>query len=187
MISFIYAFSMLFWIKSNWPIKQSQVHSQSPKPLLSQKNMKDRITFLAEYGQFDSECGSAELCRVMNQDFSCMLQRGVFWWSGEKYNSECISTTVKHGGRGVMVWGAFSAAVTVELLHSEKLMLWNTGEYCRKACFPQLKRCFLKGNNQMLFSQTRQCSCPLQRPLNGLRTSPSGSFFDLARVQIWTL
>ena len=38
--------------------------------------------------------------------------------SGEKYNSEFISTTVKHGGRGVMVWGAFSAAG--ELFHCEK-------------------------------------------------------------------
>ena len=45
------------------------------KPLLSQENMKDRITFLADSVWFS---GSAELCGVMNQDFSCMLQRGVF-------------------------------------------------------------------------------------------------------------
>ena len=37
------------------------------KSLLSQKNMKDRIKFLAEYGVFQ------QLCGVMNQDFSCML------------------------------------------------------------------------------------------------------------------
>ena len=40
--------------------------------------------------------------------------------SGEKYNSERISTTVKHGGRGVIVWGALSAAGTGERFHSEK-------------------------------------------------------------------
>jgi len=27
--------------------------------------------------------------------------------SGEKYNNKCISTTVKHGGRCVIVWEAF--------------------------------------------------------------------------------
>ena len=37
--------------------------------------MKDRIKFLAEDGQFDSEWFSKI---VWNQDFSCMLQRGVF-------------------------------------------------------------------------------------------------------------
>ena len=41
--------------------------------------------------------------------------------SGEKYNSECISTTVKHGGRGAMVWRAFLAAGTGKLLHCEKV------------------------------------------------------------------
>ena len=57
------------------------------------------------------QSGSAELLGVKNQDFSCMLtSREVCskMREGEKYNSECISTTVKHGGRGVMVWGAFS-------------------------------------------------------------------------------
>jgi len=39
--------------------------------------------------------------------------------SGEKYNNKCISTTVKHGGRGVIVWGAFVAAGIGELLHCE--------------------------------------------------------------------
>ena len=38
--------------------------------------------------------------------------------SAEKYNNKCISTTVKHGGSGAIVWGAFLAAG--ELLHCEK-------------------------------------------------------------------
>ena len=82
--------------------------------------------------------------------------------SGEKYNSECLSTTVKHGGRGVMVWGAFSAAGTNVLLPCEKL--WNTGEYCRKAGFPQSKSCVLKRNNQMLFFNKTVLLPTLQRP-----------------------
>ena len=126
------------------------------------------------------QSGSAQLCGVMNQYFSCMLtSREVCLKSGEKYNNECISTTVKHGGKGVMVWGAFSAAGTGELLHCEKLMLWNTGEYCRKACFPQLK-IQKKRNNQTLFFNKTILLPTLQRPpKHGLRTSPSGSCFGL--------
>ena len=45
-----------------------------------------------------------------------------------------------------MVWGAISAASL-----KSQLMLWNTGEYSRKAGFPQLKSCFLKRSDQMLF------------------------------------
>ena len=60
------------------------------------------------------QSGSAELCGVMNQYFSSLLTREVC------YISECIATTVKNGGRGVMVWGAFSAAGTGDLLHNEK-------------------------------------------------------------------
>ena len=67
-------------------------------------------------------------------------------------------------------------------------MLWNTGEYCRKACFPQLKSCFLKQKNQMLFFNKTMLLPTLQRPpKRGLRTSPSGSCFGPVRVQIWTL
>ena len=99
------------------------------------------------------QSGSAELCGMMNQDFSCMLtSREVFSKIRLKYNSECISTTVKHGGRSVMAWGAFSAAGTGELLHCEKSI--NALEYRRilqKGLLPTIEKFFLKQNNQMLF------------------------------------
>jgi len=57
--------------------------------------------------------------------------------SAEKYNYECISSTVKCGGRG-----AFSAAGIDELLHYY-LMLLNTGEYYMTR-FPQMNSSFLK-------------------------------------------
>jgi len=41
--------------------------------------------------------------------------------SAEKYNENCISTSVKCEGRDcVIVWGAFLAAGIGELLHCEK-------------------------------------------------------------------
>jgi len=41
--------------------------------------------------------------------------------SAEKYNENCISTSVKCEGRDcVIVWGAFLAACIGELLHCEK-------------------------------------------------------------------
>jgi len=30
-----------------------------------------------------------------------------FWKSADKYNNKCFSSTVKHGGRGDIMWGAF--------------------------------------------------------------------------------
>jgi len=36
-----------------------------------------------------------------------------------------------------------------------QLMHWSTGEYCRMACFPHLKSCYVKRNDQMLcFNKT---------------------------------
>ena len=45
---------------------------------------------------------------------SCLLR------SGERFNPECISITVKHGGGGIMVWGAFSSADVGELIRCEQ-------------------------------------------------------------------
>jgi len=49
------------------------------------------------------------------------------WKSGQKY--QCISTTVEHGGRTVIVWGDVLAAGNAELLHCEKS--FNVFEYRR--------------------------------------------------------
>ena len=63
------------------------------------------------------QSGSAELCGVMNQDFSCMLmlQRGVF---KDLVNASLPQLSMEE--EVSMVWGAFSAAGTGELLHCEK-------------------------------------------------------------------
>ena len=74
-----------------------------------------------------------------------------FCRSGEKYNSECISTTVKHGGRGDIVCGAFSAACTGQLLHCEKQK--NALEYRR----------ILKKGFQKLFSKVEQSDVIFQQ------------------------
>ena len=104
------------------------------------------MKFLAEYGKFDSEWFS----RVVWSDESIFQLHAdaperCVRRSGEKYNSECISTTVNHGGRGVMVWGAFSAAGTGELLHCEKSI--NALEYRRilqKDLLPPIQKLFSK-------------------------------------------
>ena len=137
------------------------------------------------------QSGSAELCGVMNQYFSCMLmlQRGVF--------EDLVRNTIVNASlpqlsmEEEVSWCGepFQLLVLVSCFTvKSQLMLWNTGEYCRKACFPQLKSCFLKRNNQMLFFNKTMLLPTLQRPpKHGLRTSPSGSCFGPVRVQIWTL
>ena len=67
---------------------------------------------------------------------------------------ECISTTVKHGGRGVMVWGAFSAAGTGELLHCEKSI--HSLEYRRilhKGLIPTIEKLSSKEEQSNVFQQ----------------------------------
>ena len=79
------------------------------------------------------QSGSAVLCGVMNQDFSCtlMLQRGVF--------EDLVRS-------GVMMWGDFSTVGTGEELHCEKSI--NPCRIILKTGLPP-KSCFLKQNNQI--------------------------------------
>ena len=136
------------------------------KPLLSQKNIKDRIKFLPEYGKFDSEWFSRVESRF--QSHADAPERCVRS-SGEKYNSECISPLLSMEEKMSWCGKPFQLLVLVSCFTvKSQLMLWNTGEYCRKACFPQLKCRFLKRCN---FS-TRQLPT-LQRPSK----SPSDMFW----------
>ena len=88
----------------------------------------------------------------MNQDlsFMLMLQRGVF--------EDLVRNTIVNAclPQLIMEEEVLWSGVPFQLLLlvscftvKSQLMLWNTGEYCRKTCFPQLKSCFLKGNNQI--------------------------------------
>ena len=150
------------------------------KPLLSQKNIKDWIKFLAEYGKFDSEWFSRVV--VMNQEISCMLmlQRGVF--KALVRNTIVNASLPQLSMEEEVSWCGepFQLLVLVSCFTvKSQLMLWNTGEYCRKACFPQL---FSKAGTMLFFNKTVLLPT-LQRPW----TSPSGSCFGPVRVQIWTL
>ena len=70
---------------------------------------------------------------------------------------------VKHGGRGVMVWGAFSAAGTGELLHCEKSM--NALEYRRiwqRGLLPTIEKLFsIEEYSDVIFQQDSAPSYPV--------------------------
>ena len=111
--------------------------------------------------------GSAELGGVMNQDFSCMLmlQRGVF-----KYlvrNTIVNASLPQLSIEEEVSWCGepFQLLVLVSCFTvRSQLMLGNTGEYCRKAVFPQLKSCFRKRNNQMVFFDKTMLLPTFKRP-----------------------
>ena len=134
------------------------------------------------------QSGSAEFCGVMNQDFSCMLMLQV---EDLVRNTTVNASLPQLSMEEEVSWCGkpFQLLVLVRCFTvKSKWMLWNTGEYCRKSCFPQLKSCFQKRNNQMLFFNKTMLLPTLQRqPKRGLRTSPSDSCFGPARAQILAL
>ena len=72
-------------------------------------------------GNLDSliQSGSAELCGVMNQDFSCMLQRGVF--EDLVWNTIVNASLPQLSMEEEVSWcGTFLAAGMGKLLHCEK-------------------------------------------------------------------
>ena len=103
----------------------------------------------------------------MNQDFRCilMLQRGVF--EDREKNTIMNASLPQLSMEEEVSWCGepFQLLVLVSCFTvTSQLMLWNTGAYCIKACFPQLKSCFLKRNNQMLFFNKTMLLPTLQRP-----------------------
>ena len=125
------------------------------------------------------QSGSAELCRVINQDFSCMLT------SREVCSEDLVRNAIVNASlpqlsmeEEVSWWGEpIQLLVRVSCFTvKSQLMLWNTEiQYCRKACFPRLNSCFLKRNDQMLLFNKTKLLPTLQRPPGPIR------------VQIWTL
>ena len=135
----------------------------------------DQIKLLAEYGNFDSEWFS----RVVWSDESIF----VGCRPPDLVRNECISTTVKHGGRCVMVWGAFSAAG--ELLYCKKSI--NALEYRRilqKGLLPTIEKLFSKvEQSDVIFQQDNAPAHTARPPKCGLRTNPSGSCFGPVKAQ----
>lgn len=125
------------------------------KPFLSRKNIRDRIEFHKRYGHhgpewFDRVIWSDEsrFQLVSDAPERCIRR------SDERFHPECISTTVKHGGGGVMVWGAFSSAGVGELIRCEKSV--NAAEYLkilRKGLVPSIEKLFPHGNSSNIVFQ----------------------------------
>ena len=115
-----------------------------------------------------------QLCGVINRYFSCMLmlQRGVFEY--------LVRNAIVNASEEVS-WceEPFRLLVLVSCFTvKNQLMLWNKAEYCRKAGFPQLKSCFLKRHNQVLFFNKTMLLPTLQRPSKrGLRTHHKSTRF----------
>ena len=121
--------------------------------------------FLAEYGKFDSEWFSSIVWSDESRfQLHADLKRGVF--------KDLVRNTIVHASlpqlsmeEEVSWCGQPSQLlVLVSFTVKSQLMLWNTGEYCRKACFPQFKSFFLKQNNQVLFLNKTILLPTLQRP-----------------------
>jgi len=95
--------------------------------------------------------------------------------SAEKYNNKCMSSTVKQRGRDCGCVESLLAAALVSYSAVKSLLMLR-----RMACSPQMKSCYLKRHDQMLFFNKTILLPKFQRQSRrGLRTSPSGSQFGL--------
>ena len=123
------------------------------------------MKLLAEYGKFDWVVWSDESIFQLHAE----LQRGVFDVAQEVELS--LHAELQRGVFEDLVRNTIVNASLPQLSMEEKvswcgepfqllvlvsgftvksqLKLWNRGEYCRKACFPRLKSCFLKRNDQI--------------------------------------
>lgn len=96
-------------------LQQNGLTSRRParKPLLSKKNIQDRLKFCRQYSSWTEEDWS----RVIFSDessFSCFANKGsirVRRRPGERYKIECVVPTVKHP-LTVHIWGCFSSRGT---------------------------------------------------------------------------
>ena len=76
------------------------------KPLLSLKARKKRLEWAKKHLEFDwnNVVFSDESRFTLKSDRPILVRRRT----GEAFKSECLASTVKHGGGGIMVWGCFS-------------------------------------------------------------------------------
>lgn len=90
------------------------------KPLLSERNLRQRKDFVKEHAGWTEE----QWKRVLWSDESTFQlfpnQRETVWRKKhERYLQQCLSPTVKHGGGKVMVWGCISASGVGSLIRVE--------------------------------------------------------------------
>lgn len=125
------------------------------KPLLSKKNIKDRLRFLTEYGRNDADWFDRVLWSDESRFQLCSdgpercIRR-----SNERCHPDCLSTTVKHGGGSIMVWGAFSSAGVGVLVRCEKSV--TAAEYLkilRKGLLPSIQSLFPDENHENIVFQ----------------------------------
>lgn len=78
---------------------------------LVRDSLSGRFAFKKETGKKMLQC--AKLDKNVTSSSHCeYIQRR----SGEKFNSECLQLSVKHGGGSVMVWGCISASGVGDLV-----------------------------------------------------------------------
>ena len=85
-------------------------HVAVRKPLLSNKNVKDRLNWVKSKNDWTAE-NWRKIIWSDESRFTLFQDDGrtrVWRLSNEKYKANCIVPTVKHGGGGVMVWGCFT-------------------------------------------------------------------------------
>ena len=120
------------------------------KPLLSEKARQKRLQWALEHRNFtwDNVVFSDESRFCLVSDRPVIVRRRP----GEEYLPECLNTTMKHGGGGIMVWGCF-AKNGVGRLHKVDGNI-NAEHYLKimKYCaVPSMKHLF--GNQPAIFQQ----------------------------------
>ena len=124
------------------------------KPLLTATHKKSRLDFAREHISWSSEMWS----KVLWSDESrfCLYQNDgrvyVHRRIGEDYLNACVVPTVKHGGRGIMVWGCMMTKAVGHLaLVSGNLNSCGYIDLLENAMIPSTHR--LSVSNDYVFQQ----------------------------------
>lgn len=93
------------------------------KPFLRHYNIRKRLAFAKKHLDWKDEWNDVlfsdeSIVRIWFTNRRIFIRRFV----GERYRKECLVPTVKHGGGGVTVWGAFSSHGTLPLVKIDGIM-----------------------------------------------------------------